>query len=229
MKFVKGNKNQPSGNLLIFCHVIGQNPIAQDARIIAANIFVSFLTKDDNLPAITFPPVAFKDEVEFNAFASRHPEYDVVQIDTFQFPPDPEKAQEYVNERLQKVNDLVKEYVEFCGAFLLNQPVEAEPEELTDVLEKIRYIEQVAEEAIDEPEKLQEKNRYETFLKFFDLFVKVHPQYPIHNRVNYMHRKDDESRKLVSLFIQQSKAIYFEDYEEAKNLQNEIADLSGKL
>jgi hypothetical protein len=56
----KGNIENPTGNLILYARVVGENPFEPDHEYIASNVVVSFLRINNSLPVVTFPPVSFK-------------------------------------------------------------------------------------------------------------------------------------------------------------------------
>ena len=226
MLLEKGNIEQPTGNLILYCDVIGENPLDLDSKIIASNVFVSFLNHDNNLPAITFPPVPFKNGDEFERFLTMQKSFDLMRLQDFQFPPDAEKAQEYVNQRLQEVNDLVKQYVEHCASYLKAyvEKVPLKPSEKSDVIDQLNYLEKLSNRL----RKNFDESLFSNLTDFWRNFVDRNPQYPLHNLLQHIQGQGPSADKLVNLFFAQSRAIYYEQYEEADQLQSEISRLTDQ-
>ena len=231
MNFDVGDKSNPTGNLIIYCEVVGQNPVKADCKIISSNIFVSFLNIGENLPAITFPPVAYETFAGFKTHLKVIEKYDLIKIPLFQFPDHADKAQKYINQRLQEVNEIVKDYVYICAKFAKSffKNLTEEPDEDSTDLEKLDYLEKMTLNYLADSSSSLNDEKYIDFGSLFNSFIGNKPQYPLHSLMNFVQLADSRVPKLVSLLFRQSKAIYHENYEEAKTLQPAIEELSTEL
>lgn len=121
MMLERGNKDKPTGNLIIYTHVRGENPFKAGSKILASNVYISFVTTSDALPVVTFPPVPYRDKRSFLSFLRKHPGFDLIRMDDFVFPDDPGEGDDYMKSRIDDFNQLVNQYVELCTNFLQEQ------------------------------------------------------------------------------------------------------------
>lgn len=226
MNFERGSKPNPTGNLIAYCHVFGENPIAPGGKIIASNVVVSFLKIGDNFPVVTFPPVALASKEELMKILSDNIHlYDVVQLPDFQMPEQKENANQYIQERMEQFNAMVMRYVEFCKAKekkpgnpisdhldASNEPLEA----LASLSLEFRNTSGIAREA--------------TRLKMdriVDYFHNNHPNLDIDNFKKALVVPGKLGDELVSLYIQKFNAIQIENYEIASDLRKRILEIES--
>ena len=250
MKLERGNIKKPSGNLLVYCHVRGENPVEPEATIIASNVFVSFLTQNDTLPVITFPPVGIESENQLKAKITEFPNVDILKLPNFEMPDDPMQAQDYIQTRLQDFHEIVNEYVEYCSQFLLKIEDSAEkpknPPALpagaadedgmpptSNALDGIRYLETMAQKIRRELKAdafhTAQDEQYRNFSKAWKEFALENPQYDFQNLVKFLKIKADKAGTIVELYFKKFRAIYFENYEEANEIKGQIAELESSL
>jgi hypothetical protein len=221
MNFERGSKPNPTGNLIAYCHVFGENPIAPGGKIIASNVVVSFLKIGDNYPVVTFPPVGLSSKEELlKILADNILLYDVVQLPDFLMPDGKEPGNQYIQERMEQFNSMVMRYVEFCKAKEkkmssksaeklegLNEPLEA----LANLSLEFRSSSGIAREA--------------TRLKMdriVDYFQSNHPQLDIDNFKKALGFPGKLGDELIGLYIQKFNAIQIEKYEDASDLRRRI-------
>ncbi|MDF3821898.1 hypothetical protein P3G55_18485 [Leptospira sp. 96542] len=225
MNFERGSKPNPTGNLIAYCHVFGENPIAPGGKIIASNVVVSFLKIGDNYPVVTFPPVALSSKEELMKILSENINlYDVVQLPDFQMPENKENANQYIQERMEQFNAMVMRYVEFCKAKekknhttaenidQSSQPLEA----LASLSLEFRNTSGIAREA--------------TRLKMdriVDYFHDNHPNLDIDNFKKALTVPGKLGDELISLYIQKFNAIQIENYETASDLRKRILEIES--
>jgi len=117
MKLEKGDIKRPTGNLIVYGDVIGENPFQDGAKIIAANVFVSYLNHGDSLPVVSFPPVPIVTKRLLMKIINQG-NYDLFKMDNFESPEDPGLANKYIKGKLREFNDIVSKYVEKCSVYL---------------------------------------------------------------------------------------------------------------
>ena len=118
MNFHKGNPDAPTGNLLVFCYVQGKSPLHPDARIIVTNVVVSFVSASSNsFPVVIFPPDSLFSQAELDQLIGLNEFYDVLQVEDFEIPMGMDES-EYVQERMENLNQNVIEYVELCRHYI---------------------------------------------------------------------------------------------------------------
>ncbi|MCB1179253.1 MAG: hypothetical protein KDK36_16855, partial [Leptospiraceae bacterium] len=111
----KGSTSNPTGNLLVYCHVIGENPFQHGSEVIASNVVVSFLKINENLPVVTFPPVSYDTMDELQEVIYQNSEiYDIAKLPDFRMPSDKDEGNKYLQERMEQYNQFVMKYVELC-------------------------------------------------------------------------------------------------------------------
>ncbi|MCZ8154565.1 MAG: hypothetical protein O9264_00490 [Leptospira sp.] len=221
MNFERGSKPNPTGNLIAYCHVFGENPIAPGGKIIASNVVVSFLKIGDNYPVVTFPPVGLSSKEELMKVLSDNINlYDVVQLPDFQMPENKEQGNQYIQERMEQFNAMVMRYVEFCKAKEKNMAAHVDSK-LDGLNEPLEALANLSIEFRSSSGIAREATRLKVD-RIVDYFHSHHPQLDIDNfkkALSYPGKVGDE---LVSLYIQKFNAIQVEKYEDASDLRRRI-------
>jgi len=227
VNFERGQKANPTGNLIAYCHVQGENPIAPGGKLIASNVVVSFLKLGDNYPVVTFPPVALGSKEELLKILTHTIHlYDVVQLPDFQMPPGKEEANSYIQERMEQFNAMVMRYVEYCkakekrlanGTHLKAASGDDSLETLAHLSLEFRSSSGIAKEAT----KLKMD-------RFVDSFQISHPQLDVDNFRRALSFPGQLGDELVGLYIQKFNAIRMENYEGASDLRRRILAIESK-
>jgi hypothetical protein len=224
MIFEKGSKQNPSGNLILYCNVNGENPVQPGGRIIASNVVVSFLKLGDNFPVVTFPPIALpslddlKKLIDINLEA-----YDIVRLPDFELPDNKEEANRYIQEQMERFNQVVMRYVDFCKA-REKKPVDTFDKEIQGV---DGYLEALANLSM-ELRKSSGLAREATQLKVDRIvhkFSSSHPQYDVDNFKKALEFPGNQGDELIGLYLKKFNAISVENYEVASNLKRKITEI----
>lgn len=242
LEFVRGDIEKPAGNLIAYCRVIGKNPLQVEGDFLAIHVVVSTLSASQNsFPVVVFPPVAFETEQDLADALSSRPGCDILRLDDFQIP-DGVAEQQYVNERLEDFNGLVRKYVEMMQkSFDQNPPVmdrslsakQLFPDEPS--LPAIGYT-----ASSNKPEKIIEKEGPE-LLADLDQLVKNRADLiafePVLSAVREKHPEFDIEQfpamiqnnrfHLLDLYVRKFFAISEERYETAADLQNQIITIES--
>ncbi|EQA38139.1 hypothetical protein LEP1GSC050_1219 [Leptospira broomii serovar Hurstbridge str. 5399] len=226
MKFEKGSEKNPSGNLIVYCNVVGENPLYPGGKIIASNVVVSFLRIGENFPVVTFPPVSLDSYDDLKRIISdNYDKYDVVKIKDFEMPTEQEDSNSYIKERMDHFENVVIRYVELCknregNSFPAN---DKEPEGVRDYLDslanlslKVRRSSGIAREAsLLHMEKLVEN------------FAGKHPEFDLHNFRKALEMPGQTGEELIGLYLQKFNAISYERYEDASSLNKRIQQIES--
>ena len=114
LDFQRGNASHPTGNLLVYCHVRGHNPVEPGGDLIVCNVVVSYVSaKSNHFPVVIFPPTALPGFEDLEQLLELGETYDLVQLEDFEIPEGGDEDA-YVKERLDSFNRYVMEYVEMC-------------------------------------------------------------------------------------------------------------------
>ncbi|MCB1172008.1 MAG: hypothetical protein KDK39_00510 [Leptospiraceae bacterium] len=224
LEFVRGNPQNPSGNLIAWCKVIGVNPIESDARFIACNIVVSLLdAREQNFPVVVFPPIAVGNRYELKNIFSTRREYDIVRIDDYEQPGSIPESK-YIEDRLEDLNRQVVEYVELCREAFENR----EPWARMDVARGVRSSE-VPQNISDEEHTLIKLERsladnpkplfVHELPRILQYMQTRYPQYDAGNMLKVIEKNDGD---LARLYLLKFKAIFNEEYEQAARLHSQI-------
>ncbi|MCB1189377.1 MAG: hypothetical protein H7A23_02680 [Leptospiraceae bacterium] len=224
MVLERGDIHQPTGNLILYCYVIGDNPFQPDCEIIASNVVVSFLKINDNFPVVTFPPVSFKAVEDLRKIITDNGElYDVVKLPDFEMPYGKETGNRYIQERMEQYNHYVIRYVELCKNKEQNPESEVKGDGVGDYLNaivnvsvKYKNSRGLAKEAV--------KYKMDQLL---DNFSYTHPQYDLENFRNALYTMGDRGDELALLYVQKFNAISEELYEEASVIHKKIQHLES--
>ncbi|MCZ8343201.1 MAG: hypothetical protein O9301_09230 [Leptospira sp.] len=226
MNFERGSKPNPTGNLIAYCHVFGENPIAPGGKIIASNVVVSFLKIGDNFPVVTFPPVALASKEELMKILSDNIHlYDVVQLPDFQMPEQKDNANQYIQERMEQFNAMVMRYVEFCKA-KEKKPGNTIPENMDASNEPLEALASLSLEFRNTSGIAREATRLKMD-RIVDYFHNNHPNLDIDNFKKALVVPGKLGDELVSLYIQKFNAIQIENYETASDLRKRILEIES--
>jgi hypothetical protein len=223
----KGSTAYPTGNLIVYSKVIGENPFHAGYEIIASHIVVSFLKINENMPVVTFPPISFPSLIELQEAISKNMEfYDIAKLPDFIMPEDTEAGNRYLKERMEQYNNFVLRYVELCknkekNMTKLNQTVD-ENNNFTYLLEEsLNYRSSTG------LSKEISKQKFEKIIQ--DISIK-YPTLDLENYKNVIYSfpgsKGDE---LASLYLKKFNAIQREDYEKASQLKQKIHDIEAGI
>ncbi|MCP5501104.1 MAG: hypothetical protein H7A25_14445 [Leptospiraceae bacterium] len=218
----KGSEKNPTGNLILYCYVIGENPFQSGCEIIASNVVVSYLKINDNFPVVTFPPVSFPGIEDLKKILIETGDiHDVARLPDFHMPEGKEEGNRYIQERMEQYNSVVMKYVEFCR----NQDKKTEPEFQSESFDQ--YMSSLARLSIQyrNSEGLAREAARMKVDRLVDKFAVRFPQLDLDNYMNaitYPGKKGDE---LASLYIKKFTAISEENYETAFLLKKQIEKL----
>lgn len=229
LEFYRGNPEAPTGSLLFYCRVRGPNPFAPDAKLLICHVVVSYLgVRSNNFPVVVFPPSALDAEQEFYDLLELDEESDVVRLEDFEIPEGKAES-DYMNERLERFNDRVYEYVEMYRKQLdkklkrvssgLKDPLFPDqplliPGPTMDDTTAIQSIEQCIRDGFSDKQSLTHA---------IDFLKSRHPQLDMIN-LEAAARQDDV--QLSSLYLDKFKAILAEKYEDAARIQVQIRNFN---
>lgn len=230
MIFEKGSKANPTGNLILYCNVIGENPVQPGGGVIASNVVVSFLRLGENYPVVTFPPVALPTVEDLrNMLASNMDAYDIIKLPDFDMPESQEAANRYIQEQMDRFNQVVLRYVELCKKRnakprlfnpdqLHSQGVEGYLEALAELSLEYRKTSGLAKEATQlKVDRLVEH------------FSSEHPQYDVDNFRKALHFPGNAGEELIGLYLKKFNAISTENYEDAFMIKKQIEEIETSL
>jgi hypothetical protein len=221
----KGSTSNPTGNLILYCKVIGENPFQSGCDIIASNVVVSFLKVNESLPVVTFPPVSYPVLEDLQkALAKNIDTYDIAKLPDFIMPEDTERGNKYLQERMEQYNNFVLRYVEFCknkdkGEINyskgddLNQSLNILMEASIDYRNSKDLAKEIAKDKIE---------------KLIQEISNKNPEFDLENYKNAIYTFNGPiGEELASLYVKKLKTIRFEEYEEASLLKRKILDLEA--
>jgi len=233
LQFVKGNSSAPSGNLIVFCNVVGLNPLQPDGKYIVCHVVVSFVSaSQNNFPVVVFPPTSLMDSMELQKIIDLHPYSDVVQLPDFEIPSGHDEK-EYMNDRLEQFNQGVIEYVEICRNSIQDRMKEKgdAPRLITLQTQSLPRPAQPPRDEKSSLEMLEKVVKDESSMDMDTIishFQTNYPKYDIQNLVKILELKNSPPL-LSGLYLKKFRAIFEENYEEAANLQNRIHILEKQL
>ncbi|MCB1170770.1 MAG: hypothetical protein KDK25_10565 [Leptospiraceae bacterium] len=231
LDFVKGDPKAPTGNMIAFCQVIGKNPLETEGTIIAIHVVVSNISaRENSFPVVVFPPVSLKSESELSRVIAFQDRCDVVRLEDFQIPSE-DQEQEYMNDRLEQFNDLVRDYVDLYQRYheKLSPGLKEDLKLLTG---PSATPSEGKSESVDGEEatlkKLQDLLKTGAgpgdFSPVIRHIEKNFPQYDIQNFEKSIHQDQTE---IASLYIKKFFAIHEERYEAAALFQARIVQMES--
>lgn len=230
LDFERGSKDNPTGNLILYCNVIGENPVPPGGGIIASNVVVSALKVGDNFPVVTFPPVALPSVYELRAQLEPNIEaYDIIRLPDFELPEKQEEVNAYIQMQMERYNQVVLKYVEYCKkkhsseSKIFFQPVENLS--VNDYLELLTVL--------SSEYRVSDGKAKESVLNKLDQVVEKfssqHPEYDLVNFKRALRLPGNQGEKLIHLYLQKFNAISTENYEDASKLKKEIEEIETSL
>lgn len=224
MIFEKGSKNNPAGNLIVYCNVNGENPLQPGGRIIASNVVVSFLKIGDNFPVVTFPPVSLDSMDELRQIISENGDlYDVIKLPDFDMPENKEKANQYIQDRMENFNSLVMKYVDLCKNKERNSQAIIEGDGIRDYLDALAKLSLQFRKSSG---LAREAARMKVD-KLVDNFAVRHPQYDLENYKRALSYPGQKGEELAGLYLKKYTAISGEEYEKASVLKQQIQEMES--
>lgn len=226
MVFEKGSNRNPTGNLILYCNVIGENPVQPGGGIIASNVIVSFLKLGANYPVVTFPPVALPTVADLrNIIDVNIDAYDIIRLPDFEMPESQEAANQYIQEQMEKFNQVVMRYVEFCKKREKNQPV-IKPEDLPNSGVE-GYLEALANLSLEYRAStgLAKEATQLKVERIVNSFSSEHPQYDVDNFRKALNFPGNQGEELIRLYLKKFNAISTENYEDAVQFKRKIEEI----
>jgi hypothetical protein len=218
----KGSKTNPTGNLIVYCYVIGENPFQPGCEIIASNVVVSFLKINDNFPVVTFPPISFPsiDELK-KVIIPNESMYDMARLPDFRMPEDREAGNIYIQERMEQYNAFVMKYVELCKNKERNVMPDFNLAGVNDYLDELLKISMQFRSSTG----LARDTVQQRIDKLIENFSVRYPQFDLENYKNALFYPGKKGDELASLYLKKFQAINDEKYEAASIIKRKILDL----
>lgn len=221
----KGSLSNPTGNLVVYARVIGENPFEPGCEYIASNVIVSYLRMGENLPVVTFPPVSFPTLGDLQKVLARYADmYDIARLPDFVMPQGKEAENRYLQERMESYNQFVLRYVELCKNKEKKQDSEKKFGEVHDFLnELVEFSVQYRSSSglTKEIAKTKVNNLAKEISNRF-------PAFDMDNYMNAIYRyKGQVGDELATLYLKKFHAIHQEEYEKASELKMQIRDLEA--
>ncbi len=226
MIFEKGSKSNPTGNLILYCKVIGENPVQPGGGVIASNVVVSFLKLGENYPVVTFPPIALADvEALRNLLEVNWDAYDIIQLPDFEMPEDPNEANAYIQMQMERFNQVVMKYVELCkkkqSSFVASPVENSTGDGVRDYLEALANLSLEFRKATG----LAKEATQLKVDRLMESFSSKHPQYDLHNFRRALNLPGSRGEELVRLYLKKFNAISTENYEDASRIKRQIQEI----
>lgn len=222
-----GDITNLSGNAVIYWKVenteTNTNP---PIEILAINFVISVFLLDDNLVTATFPPVAFHDRDEFMLYV-KQAHADLIYAGEITLKKDIDYLKTLPDKEYYTLNRLIDKYLEYYRT-KIDMPILN-----LSLKEKIYLLKKLTESA---RKKINQQKNFikipinkgriqklaENLKNYFpatdiDHFLNLYP----------LHGKTIDT--ILSLYIDKFIAIYYEDYEKAKDITKEIAFFEKKI
>lgn len=152
LEFQKGNSDHPTGNMLVYCHVRGHNPVEPGGDLIVCNVVVSYVSaRSNHFPVVIFPPTSLPGYDDLELLLELGENYDLIQLEDFEIPDDQEEDA-YVRERLDVFNRYVMEYVELCREHIQAEISRQSPPDQPTQSQWIREIPDLRSESDNRPD-----------------------------------------------------------------------------
>ncbi len=227
MELVRGNSENLIGNAVVYWDVEGENYLNPGSLIIASNFVISAIPLEDKLFTATFPPISFRDYDDFiTHLVSVH--CDIIYGGKVKFPPREIDFKRFLKQETSKYNKIIEEYTDkYKLKFDFDPGRLSEKEQLyllEDLSKKIRISvskgKYINGDSDSNPTKV---------LKIIKNLKNKYDKYDIDNFINFLYQPGKDMDNLTILYTKKFLAIYYEDYENAKNLSDRIKDIETHI
>jgi len=220
MELVKGDNENLKGNAVIYWEVEGENLVAPDSKIIAINIIVSAIPLDDKLFTATFPPVSFRDNDELMSKLV-NVDCDIIYGGKVMFPTIEADYKRFIKGESIRLNKIIEEYTDKYKVKFNFEPSKLSEKEqiylLDDLSKKIRVSikegKYINGDSDSKPAKI---------LRLIKNIKNNYKKYDMDSFLNILYIPGEAIDKLTSLYTKKFLAIFYEDYEEAQTISEEI-------
>ena len=223
----KGSVSNPSGNLILYCKVIGENPFQAGCNVIASNVVVSFMKINENLPVVTFPPVSFPELTDLQkAIAANSEMYDIARLPDFILPDNKDHVNKYMQDRMEQYNSFVFRYVELCKNKEKSKSVPVLGDSADDFLSQLAETSKEFRSSNGLAKEIA-KTRIE---RISQEMAGRFPQFDVHNFKHAIFAyPGPKGEELARLYLKKFHAIQEEAYEVASEIKIVINDLETRL
>jgi hypothetical protein len=227
MELERGNSENLVGNAVVYWDVEGENYLNPGSRIIASNFVISAIPLEDKLFTATFPPISFKNHDDFMAhLVNVH--CDIIYGGKLKFPPKESDFKKFLKHETVKYNKIIEEYTDkYKLKFDFDPSRLSEKEQLyllEDLSKKIRIS--VAEGKYIDGDIDSNPTKV---LKIIKNLKNKFDKYDIDNFINFLYQPGEDIDNLTNLYTKKFLAIYYEDYENAKDLSEQIKNIETHI
>ncbi len=219
----RGDKDELSGNAVVYWDVEGENFLNPGHEIIAVNFTISVLPVDDKFLTATFPPVTLTTYNDLIESLSKV-KCDIIYAGKVTIPEEDAELNKFYKKEFVKFNRLVEEYTKkFKEQISININTLPEKEQLhllIDMSQKIR--------SDLEQEKINTKDK-DMMLKIINLLEEKYSKYDLNKFSKYIFKPGEKLNELINLYTKKYLAIYHEEYENAGNLKEKIKKIENEI
>lgn len=221
----KGNIDNPTGNLILYAKVIGENPFEPDHEYIASNVVVSFLKINNSLPVVTFPPVSFRTLEDLHKAIQVNSEaYDIARLPDFVLPSEKEKISKYLQERMDNFNAFIARYVERCKQKEENSSQRIFENDFQGYFKELLETSVMYKNSSGLTKEIA-KTRVDNLISEISLKF---PTLDVENYKNAIFKySGNVGDELATLYLKKFQAIYQENYEIASQIKKRIQELEA--
>jgi len=222
MNFEYGDRENPTGNAIIYWHLKGNREVFDNAEIIASNFVISPLQYKNETLMVNFPPVLINSHDELLAIA-RNNNIDLIRGEDVVVPAEVKDFYKFYKKQIKKYNGLLQEYLlSYKEKNSVNVSMMSLPELINQADSIMRGVRKMVRKGEGSEHISEEIGKLRELQQYFDIEMKG---FDLKRIIRLIDRPDMNIDQLVDLYKQKFLAIFLEDYEKANALKEEIRRL----
>jgi len=225
--FIRGDQHAPTGVLVAFAEVRGQNPLDPDGKFIAVHVSVSALSAHiSHYPVVVFPPSSFRSRHDLDQVVEFIGNVDLIELEPFDDSTGASED-EYLQSRMDDFNRIVQEYVDLFQKRYSVMAKEAGIDltsysSITEILGDGEDMPLDLRSSLNELENLLEKKA--TIDQYRSVIGYIRSHHPELDVWNFEQLVRSSKLEVAALYVKKFKAIAEERYEAAAFYQNRILE-----
>jgi hypothetical protein len=226
MVFEYGDKENPTGNAIIYWRLKGNREAVENAEYIASNFMISPLQYKNETLMVNFPPVLIENHDELLAIAQSN-NIDLIRGEDIVVPKEVKDFYKFYKKQIKKYNGLLQQYLlSYKEKKSVNVGLMSLPELITQADVIMRSVRKMVRKGYERDRIREEIGKLREIQHYFDVEMKG---FDLERIIPVLDRPDMSIDQLVDLYKQKFIALFLEDYEKAHTLKAKILRLEKKL
>jgi hypothetical protein len=226
MELEFGDRENPTGNAIIYWRLKGNRKIFDDAEIVASNFVISPLQNKNETLMVNFPPVLLESQDELFAIVENN-NIDLIRGSDIVVPEEVNDFYKFYKKQIKKYNSILQEYLlAYKEKKRVNVSMMSLPQLINQADAIMRRIRRLVRKGSEQERIKEEIDKLREIQHYFDMEMKG---FDLKGIIHILDRPSMTVDQLVDLYKQKFLAIFLEDYEKASALKSEIQDLERNL